>query len=203
MMKNSFIGDTNSRILMRVFLVVAACVVPLLVSPTSASVPDPSCDVTTGLDGDPGIPQYLIVGMNELVTKDDLTPEEFAEHEAREYGENGLWMGLPEDGVLRGGDIHVTPEGFIEWRKFGFYRDDSARGEIQMKGTRRNDLSATFVPHLPSGYGTYGYQVGSGIFSADGCWDFEVISGPATMHFTLWVEGGSVEDSTPEATPAA
>jgi hypothetical protein len=203
MMEKSFIGDTKSRISMRVFLVIAACVLPLLVGSTSASAPDPACDVTTGRDGDPGIPQYLIVGMAEVVTKDDLTPEEFAEHETREYGEDGLWIGLPEDGVLRAGNIKVTPEGLIEWRKFGFYRDDSARGEIEMTGNRRNDSLATFVPHLPSGYGTYGFQVGSGVFSAGGCWDFEVISGPATMHFMLWVLGAPVPDSTPAASPAA
>ena len=158
----------------------------------TAKEPIPRCDVTTGLDGDPGIPQYLIVGMSELVTKEDLTPEEFADHEAHEYGEHGLWFGLPEDGVLRPGDTEVTSEGDIEWKKFGFYRDDIARGDIEMTASLRNNPTATFEAFLPDGYGSVGFQVGGGWFTEGGCWDFFITSGTATMEFTIWVLSGPI-----------
>jgi hypothetical protein len=149
-------------------------------SPAATPVIDAACDVTTSLDGDPGISEETIPGYTSKGKAVYPDP-------ADQYGENGLWIGLPRDGMLVPPNTEINEDGTITWRKFGIYRDKIARGYVDMTASLSDDPAVTAIPHIPDGYGTYGFQVGSMIFPQAGCWDFEISTGTASMTLTLFI----------------
>jgi hypothetical protein len=166
---------------MSLFLIaLLALLTPLsIATPAATPVLPVSCDVTTSLDGDPGISEETIPG---YVDGKAVYPDP-----ADQYGENGLWIGLPRNGVLVPPNTEINPDGTITWRKFGIYRDKIARGYVEMTASLLDNPVVTATPHLPDGYGTYGFQVGSMIFPEAGCWQFDVTTGVASMTFTLFI----------------
>lgn len=170
-------------------------------SPTPSTTPS-YCPVTTNADGDPGLPQYVIPGVSRggngtpaaLVypTSDDF------------FGENGLWVGLWPEGIIRlGGAALDVNEGGGIGMKFWMYRDDSAKGIITISGHRLNGAAPPLTASVPEGYGDVGFQATGINFPTPGCWEVTVHSGTAKLMFVTLVEivpAGTPASATP--TPA-
>lgn len=163
--------------------------------------PTRNCPVTTGADGDPGLPQHVIPG---TVRGGNGTPPTLVYPSPDAfYGENGLWVGLWPAGVVRvdARSSYVTPDGGVSM-KFWMYRDDSAKGHITITGRRLDGAAPPLSASVPEGYGSVGFQATGIDFPTPGCWEVTVHSGTAALTFVTLVEIVPAATPVPDATPA-
>ncbi len=85
------------------------------------------------------------------------------------HGNRFLWVGIPRDGrvVISRGFASVREDGTIGM-KLPWWRGRS--GRLTISGRRLDTSDAPLAAHVPSGYGTRGFQSSGVVFAAEGCW---------------------------------
>lgn len=85
------------------------------------------------------------------------------------HGNRWLYVGIPRDGrvVVSRGFASVQEDGTIAM-KVPWWR--GRPGRLTISGRRLDALDAPLAAHIPSGYGTRGFQSSALTFSAEGCW---------------------------------
>ncbi len=103
------------------------------------------------------------------------------------YGGDGLWVGLPEDGTIvfrPGGAGFYLPDGSLAW-KFAWCK--KVRGKLTISGQR---LDVTAAPLRSSFNGTLvekGFVPSHLIFPTSGCWQVTGRAGPTSLTFIVRV----------------
>jgi hypothetical protein len=102
------------------------------------------------------------------------------------YGNDGLWLALPENGVV--------------WnQKQPWWR--AMPGKLRIEGRRLDGSHTEMVPvaHVPDGYGSIGFQATGWAFPSPGCWEIGARVDEMKLRLVLWV----IEPpATAAATPA-
>ena len=85
------------------------------------------------------------------------------------HGNRWLWVGIPRDGrvVISRGFASVHENGTIGM-KLPWWRGRS--GRLTISGRRLDASDAPLAAHVPSGYGTGGFQSSAVVFAGEGCW---------------------------------
>jgi hypothetical protein len=190
-----------SRRMQRIWMTIVVLTLFLVPAGSAANTQLPrACMVTVNQAGDPGLPQHVIPGFTTLHTPEGRVELPVYPEEHSMYGQNGLWFRIPDNGILAPPDeARINEDGTIEWIKFGIYRDDEARGNVEMTGALRDDPDVKMAAHLPDGYGTVGFQVGGATFPQPGCWEITITSGAAVLTFTIMVLREPFDLATPAA----
>ena len=184
------------RWLVATLLLIVALGGPALVTERIEAQQAPAdCPVTTNEDGDAGLPEYWLFG-----DRPGTPPPGTSIGEDGHYGENGLWVGLWPDGVVRAGLDFVRPDGSVDM-KFWWYRDEAARGRLTISGHRLDGPAPPLKASVPEGYGEVGFQATGLVFPTPGCWQVTATSGNATLTFVTFVEVRPDPRATPIATP--
>jgi hypothetical protein len=164
-------------------------------SSVSATNPPPAmertaCPVTRPPDPPLTPPEEMIAFLRTGSSNPDqfrpLGPGQFF------YGNDGLWLSLPEDGVV--------------WnQKQPWWR--AMPGKLRIEGRRLDGSHAGVVPvgemvpvaHVPDGYGGRGFQATGWAFPSPGCWEIGAHVDESKIRLVLWV----IEPpATAAATPA-
>lgn len=137
-------------------------------------------------------------------SRPDLSIDPF-EKDAALHHEDGLWVTIPEDGI-----IQLTPDDAItfgpltDWRSesITWLREDGVEGFVDVSG-QRLDAESEFSPQTPLSpqrqYVRLGPVTTGLAFPSDGCWE---VTGTVGGHSITWVvEVRFVDD--PVATPAS
>lgn len=145
------------------------------------------CTPTTGREGDPGTPEHTIPG---FVPAGIGTPAiEVWPDENAFYGNDGLWVGLWPEGIVRVAEDsgYLTAGGGVGM-KFWWYRDDSAPGTLRISGYRQDGDAPPLQASIPEGYGNVGFQATGLVFPTPGCWIVTGTTGTASLTFVTLVE---------------
>jgi hypothetical protein len=83
------------------------------------------------------------------------------------YGNGKLLVTLTVNGVIVASRDEVRPDGSIWW-KFPWWRQ--VHGDLTITGRRLDAPSPPPKPHIPNGYGDFGFQASGVILPSEGCW---------------------------------
>ena len=83
------------------------------------------------------------------------------------YGNGKLLVTLTTNGLIVASGDSVRPDGSIWW-KFPWWRQ--VHGDLTITGRRLDAPSPPPKPHIPNGYGDFGFQASGVILPSEGCW---------------------------------
>lgn len=101
------------------------------------------------------------------------------------YGNGTLWVGgLGDAGVIRADPSIVGRDGSVGW-KLGWWRE--VPGTLEISGRRLDRPAPRLQAHVPSGYGTTGFQSSGVSFPTGGYWTVTGRVGTTTLTFVISV----------------
>lgn len=111
------------------------------------------------------------------------------------YRHGGLWVELWPFGVTLVGKSDVTASGSlgvkIPWYRYG-------KGSLNIRATRLDKPAPPARTHIPSGYGSTGFQSSAVYFPSEGCWKIVGTAGHAQLAFvTIVLKTQTVRQEVP------
>ncbi len=169
----------------------ALLAIPFFTVPTGAVASDFACPVTLP-DGEvaPAAAQYYA-------------------QPGHTVHDNGIWVTVPTDGVLRIAPGQILPLNDPEYPGWGseklmVLRGDDVEGVVNITGQRLDALSADAPvndPVVDGAYGEAGFVPIALMIPTAGCWEFTATAGDASLTWVLDVRFDTM-DAAPPASPA-